>query len=230
MGVPVVYCQEAAVTRFAVSLLCIASLGGFAVPATAQNYYNDQNRAREHSQSVQRESDRHYDSVAADNRARLEEEARQAERERWADSYSRDPQVEETAGQRIVRKARNGDPEAMFIVSANYYEGGDDFAPDPARGLLWLRRAAEAGYPQAQMTLASMLVQGEELQQDKDEAFYWASRAADQGFVPAYMMLGMMYENGDGVAQDTDQARGYYRQAVEGGFAPAQERLAALGG
>lgn len=203
-------------------------VGAIAAPSLAQNYYSDQNREREHRQQVQRDTDNHYDSMAADNRARLEAEARQAETERWADSYSSSPQVAETPAQRIVRAARNGDPKSMFIVSANYYEGGDDFDPDPAKGMLWLRRAAEAGYPEAQMTLASMLVQGQEVPLDKAEAAYWARRAADQGFAAGDMMLGMMYENGDGVAQDIDQARAHYQKAVDGGFPPAQARLDAL--
>ena len=38
-------------------------------PVLAQNYYNDQNRAREDRQRVQRDTENHYDSVAADNRA-----------------------------------------------------------------------------------------------------------------------------------------------------------------
>ena len=202
--------------------------GAIAAPSLAQNDYNDQNREREHRQQVQRDTDNHYESVAADNRARLEAEAQQAERERWADSYSSSPQVEETPAQRIVRAARNGDPKSMFIVSANYYEGGDDFEPDPAKGLLWLRRSAEAGYPEAQMTLASLLVQGQEVPLDKAEAVYWARRAADQGFAAGHMMLGMMYENGDGVPQDINQARAHYQKAAAGGFPPAQARLDAL--
>ena len=65
------------------------------------------------------------------------------------------------------------------------YAYGDGMPKDNAEAVKWVRRAAEQGYPQAQVKLGVMYEYGLGVPKDMDEARKWYRKAADQGHAEA---------------------------------------------
>lgn len=70
----------------------------------------------------------------------------------------------------------------------------------------WYRRGAEAGHPEAQNKLASMLLIGRGATKDEAEAARWYSAAVAQLHPDAYLPLAQIYASGLGVARDPVEA------------------------
>lgn len=98
-------------------------------------------------------------------------------------------------------------------------EGGD--VPEARR---WLRRAAEQGHAEAQMTLGAMSMEGRGVPRDDAEAARWLRRAAEQGHAEAQLVLGLMYVEGRGVSRDYVQAHKWFDLAATSGDAGVRER------
>jgi TPR repeat protein len=73
---------------------------------------------------------------------------------------------------------------------------------DLAESARWLRKAAEQGEVQAQISLGTMYSKGVGVQKDSAEAVRWYRKAADQGNSVAQHNLAILYISGDGVRQD----------------------------
>lgn len=81
---------------------------------------------------------------------------------------------------------------------------------------LW-RKAAEAGYAQAQARLGDMADKAEE----PAEAMKWYLKSSEQGNAAGEYGLGQLYAKGEGVKQDYAQARALTLRSAEKGFVPA---------
>ena len=84
-----------------------------------------------------------------------------------------------------------------------------------------IRRAAEAGIPEAQKQLGNMYRE----EKNYEQAVYWWRKAAEQGYGKAQNNLGNAYFNGWYVEQDYAKAIEWYRKAVENGSIMAQYSL-----
>jgi TPR repeat protein len=117
----------------------------------------------------------------------------------------------EKALEALRTAAEAGLPEAQFMM----YELNARFLPekDLAQAAAWLKRAAEAGDLDAQMTLARELLQLDgavrrlDLPKDQAGALRWAGLAADQGSAAAHLLLCDIYERGYGAPVDAEKAR-----------------------
>jgi TPR repeat protein len=90
------------------------------------------------------------------------------------------------------------------------------------QGLRSLRKAAEAGYPAAQLALGIQYRTGSfGLFKDGHEAQYWIGKAADQNNRKAQNLLGTMYAQ----AHENTRAFAWYCRAAEQGDADAQTNL-----
>jgi hypothetical protein len=125
-------------------------------------------------------------------------------------------------------KAEQGDAAAQCDLGQMllYHRAPVPEPPEPnPEGIKWLRKAAEQGYLQAQLTVASLL----KLSPDTDtELVRWLRAAADQGSVAAKFELGTCYEEGKIVPKDYSEAAKLYLQAAEQGHQLAQTQLAVL--
>ena len=88
-----------------------------------------------------------------------------------------------------------------------------------------IRRAAEAGDRESQVTLGWLYSNGEGVPRDKAEAARWYKRAAEQGDVKAQLALGWLYYSGDGVKRDLREAAYWYGKAAAKGNSAAQRKL-----
>lgn len=127
----------------------------------------------------------------------------------------------------LVQKAGQGDPEALYRMSALYERGYDTIRPDTALSLRLLRRAADAGLPQARNYLGYLFMKGEMLPADPDSARYWITLAADAGDIRAANNIAFMLLERNDPASDS-LAVSYLVKAADAGLPPALATLASL--
>ncbi|MBF0282914.1 MAG: sel1 repeat family protein [Magnetococcales bacterium] len=99
---------------------------------------------------------------------------------------------------------------------------------DNARGVAELRKAAEAGDANAQLSLGNWFAFGQGAAKDPVEAAQWFRMAADRGLPAAQNALGGLYFNGQGVSRNLSEAAKWFRKAAMQGFSPAQNALGAM--
>ena len=91
-----------------------------------------------------------------------------------------------------------------------------------------VKSKAEAGDPEAQMTLGECYSNGQGVEQNYRQAAEWYRKAADQGNAAAQAALGELCEVGQGVPRSSTEAAKWYRRAAEQGNARGQYSLAQL--
>ncbi|QNI02363.1 sel1 repeat family protein [Halomonas sp. SH5A2] len=105
-------------------------------------------------------------------------------------------------------KAEAGDPEAMLAmyyiyanIDASRLTSVYNFLGIPTRASKWLKRAAEAGLPEAQTTWGRRIMGGGGWYFTKNRrleaAESWFSRAAEQGYVPAIEQMARVNRDQD---------------------------------
>jgi TPR repeat protein len=87
-------------------------------------------------------------------------------------------------------------------------------AKDYARAAALYRTAADAGNPQAQTNLGTMLRIGQGVPKDEAAAIALYRKAAAKGWASAQAQLGFAYEMGDGVPKDWKQAYQWCNQSA----------------
>ena len=122
--------------------------------------------------------------------------------------------------------APEGSAEAqVWFERALALDLGAGGAPDAILAFAAMRRAAEAGHPQAAFNVAVMLDSGRGARRNVAEAAVWYARAAARGVRRAAFNLGQLYESGEGVPANVDLSRAWY---IASNLPAARERLAEL--
>jgi localization factor PodJL len=121
--------------------------------------------------------------------------------------------------------ARPNAPDASLI----YAESLSLLAAKDKGGMEMLRRAADLGYPQAELQLGHLYETGYPgLARDLIEARKWTQKAADAGLPSAMHNLAMLIYNGEGGPKSQVLAAQWFRQAAELGLADSQFNLGLL--
>jgi len=126
----------------------------------------------------------------------------------------------ESGNQWLTKAAENGWPKAEFFLFQLYYNGvapGKDcpvYPKDKTEAVKWLRRAANHGNPQAQSTLAVILIRGLDVEPDKAAAEKLVRDAAAHGFAPAQNDLSFAILNGDITSTDPEEAAMWCKLAM----------------
>lgn len=89
------------------------------------------------------------------------------------------------------------------------------------RSLERLRKAADAGFANAQYNLAGKYLRGEDVPRDVATAREWVRRAAEQSYPPAQVLLGLMNFTGIGVPRDMAETTFWWSLAADRGHAAA---------
>src|ERR1700758_2525700 len=128
----------------------------------------------------------------------------------------------------LVRAAAAGIAEAEFRLGRCYLEGVG-VPPSRTQGARWLERAANQGYVEAQVLLATLFVHGLATdntgllgnpaglfsanttgQPDFAAAEKWARRSADGGSADGQALLGFILTSGPENLRNLDEARSWY--------------------
>jgi tetratricopeptide (TPR) repeat protein len=99
---------------------------------------------------------------------------------------------------------------------------------DYSTALVWYRRGADIGDPQAQFDVAWTYQNGLGVPADPAQAVQWYRRAAENGHAMAANNLGVLYKNGVGTERDYAEAMRWYRRAADAGNAEAQNNIGVL--
>lgn len=94
-----------------------------------------------------------------------------------------------------MKKAEQGDPRAEYNVAV-MYSLGEEVMRDKVQAVVWTRKSAEKGYPEAQVALGNMYVNGnyknEGVPKDYRKGKEWIAKAAAHGHTWAAMLLNNM--------------------------------------
>ncbi|PNK60219.1 SEL1-like repeat protein [Psychrobacter sp. FDAARGOS_221] len=124
--------------------------------------------------------------------------------------------------------AQQGANEAQFILGEMNYFGIGGVEQNFEQAFFWYVRAANNGYPGADINVANMYVAGKGVDVDYQKAIDLYQQAIADGYPVAINNLGDMYENGYGVPQDFEKAKAYYLQAIENNFAFGYHSMGSL--
>ena len=116
-----------------------------------------------------------------------------------------------------MARAESGDSWAQLNLGAAFDHGLAGLPHDPARAVLWYRRAAVAGLAEAQFNLAHCLATGSGTARNDIEAFSWMLKAAEQGLSSAQFLAGVMLAEGIGTLADPGRAQTWLQRAADGG-------------
>ncbi len=100
---------------------------------------------------------------------------------------------------------------------------------DPKAAMIWFRKAADKGYPPAQVAIGDLYAKGLGVAEDHYRATEWYELAARLSKFPdAHFKMGEAYFRGVGVPQDYGAAVPYYRTAAAGGHPVARYILGSM--
>lgn len=116
----------------------------------------------------------------------------------------------------LEQRAKAGNVVAQTTLGIAYREGVDRISeygtqrafranPNNTKSLQWLRRAAEAGFPMAQVELGEMYYQGHGVDRDLNESARWLELASRARYPRAKLDLAQVGAFGSGSADDMQQ-------------------------
>ena len=104
--------------------------------------------------------------------------------------------------------------------------GGQEAKQEMSKAVLWMQRAGEQGYVEAQRWLGSIFGYClEEKPQNAKESIKWCRLAANEGDPWAQFSLANLYADGIGISQNWAEATRWYLTTAEQGYVDAQRTL-----
>lgn len=139
-------------------------------------------------------------------------------------------EADEAQGREWIEHAAGlSDPPSMLLLSAFLDFGLCGWDKDMARAHQLVQRAAEMGYPAAQLMLSDRYFDGKGTTRCPKKAITWLHRAAEQGYAQAQLELGEAFRRGERMTQDTVEAKRWFRRAAAQGDKLAQGVLQSYG-
>lgn len=121
----------------------------------------------------------------------------------------------ESCFQRLLQAGEPGQP-AVWHAIGSAYSSGRGTRLDKGEAVRWLRRASEAGFTPAMVSLGIALWFPTP-SASAGEAVHWFRQAAKQGDADGMVWLGFAYRDGTGVPSDCQDAVRWFIKAVEAG-------------
>ncbi|MGF1457099.1 MAG: tetratricopeptide repeat protein [Alphaproteobacteria bacterium] len=129
-----------------------------------------------------------------------------------------------------LEEARKGDPASTWLVGTMYLRGEGVMRPEPRIAAEYYRLAADRGFTEAQVSLATLYREGRGVPKDLKRAVAWLYQAAARRHPVAQADLGDLFLEGvpGQLDPDPEHAAEWYRQAADVGVLYAQFKLAQL--
>ena len=125
-----------------------------------------------------------------------------------------------------LKDAEGGLKEAQLAVASIYERGAFGMPANHAEAFKWYSRAAEAGQPEAELSVGRFYLEGKGIAPNLVEGNRWLERASAHGNARASDFLGDSYLTGRGVTKDPAKAVSYYLKAAEANVVQSQVKLA----
>jgi TPR repeat protein len=120
------------------------------------------------------------------------------------------------AAMKILRPlADQGDADAQYYLGWINSYGGRNVKPDYLEAMNWYRKAADQGYAEAHIMIASMYRGGIGVKVDPHEALKWYRKAAELGEAGGQAALASLYERGELLKKDEAEAAKWLLKAAE---------------
>lgn len=113
-----------------------------------------------------------------------------------------------------------GNDSACYKLGMAYVDGLG-IEQNNGAAIVWLRKAAEAGHPEAPAPLGRLLYEEKEYR----EAMKWLREAADFGNIKAKYYIGLAYLHGNGISKDPRSSVQLFKEAAERNLPEAQLAL-----
>jgi len=113
---------------------------------------------------------------------------------------------------------------ALALMAWGWSAFAQSYNLPSAQSISVLKKQAESGEANAQISLGWLYEYGNGVPQDQSKAVYWYRKAADRGYAKAQLLLGLLHEYGT-PKQDQAEAARWFRKAAEQGNAYAQFSL-----
>lgn len=114
---------------------------------------------------------------------------------------------EKKENEKLLKKAEQGDVEAMEEVCDNYYYGDEGFKKDHELAFSWAKKAHAAGSIRGTARMGYMLIKGRGVVRNCKQGTVYLGLAAGKGSALATYSLGLAFANGwFGLEVDKDEA------------------------
>jgi TPR repeat protein len=123
--------------------------------------------------------------------------------------------------------AERSGPPTLRLLAGLYYKG-EGVRKDPARTILWLKKAAEQGDLSSEVALGATYYRGEGVAQDIEESMKWFRQAAEQGDLTSQQLLAKTYYSGEKVPKNMSESVKWLTRAAEQGDGTSQRFLGTL--
>eukprot|EP00899_Mesostigma_viride_P001427 jgi/Mesvir1/11285/Mv01079-RA.1 len=131
--------------------------------------------------------------------------------------------------QYVQYMAEQGNVGSLRTMGSLHYWGARGLPRDHGQAYLYLRRAADAGDPEAMVSVGDMHATGVGVARNESEAMAWFQRAVDAGHVGAHGGLGYLLAYGRTTPHDYGKAVEHFTTAVAGaGDVDAQYHLGVM--
>lgn len=111
-----------------------------------------------------------------------------------------------------IELARNGNPEAMYVVALRLIDEKNSIYEKDAFG--WALNAARAGHPKAAELTGRLYRTGKGVDINYVKSRKWLLRAITRGSVGAHFELALLYADEDNPSNDKDEASRYMEIAI----------------
>ena len=128
----------------------------------------------------------------------------------------------EKAAELFMQAAQAGSARAHYHLFVLYDKGEGALPKDEEKAYLYLKRAADLGYPQAQYELGARVYKNAQTPEERKEALDLFETAGRKNNADALYMSGIIYMEGQDVPQDLDKASQMFLKAANLGNAYAQ--------
>ncbi len=119
----------------------------------------------------------------------------------------------------LKASADSGCAKAAYRLGYMYDAGQSDAGQNLDEAVVWYRRGADLGDPEAQYQLAGILGMKDSKYYNVTKSNEYLMKAAEQNHIEASYQLGTMYAYGsNGVRRNVDKAKKYLVAACEGGY------------
>jgi TPR repeat protein len=128
----------------------------------------------------------------------------------------------------VIRSALHGGAGSDYNTGMRYFKGSTRVPPDYLQASVYLKKAADAGSPEAMNNLAIIYQDGRApVPRDEVLALNLFEQAAMKGLRSSEINLAFAYDEGRGTPVDYTQALLWYRKAAAQGSARAEAQLGA---
>ncbi len=114
---------------------------------------------------------------------------------------------------------------AVLFRIYGYYRDGLGVKKDIKEAVKYLRRAAEAGYTEAENEMGLNYCLGRGVERDVQEGIKWLRKAADKGDAQAQYNLGAIYSDDEYGRKDIKEAIAWFTKSAQQGDEQAKEAL-----